>query len=172
MSLEKSAQRRLTSAATRLFGLASASPIARLEALRSIRFTIHFLFGLQVLTNKVAEAEEKPNAPHPPPAKISDRFTPAEPSAVKLRGWLGRCVDEVRDDFVLPTNIVPMYLQPLQARGDIAWRSEHIGKWLDAASVYWKYTGDARMRELMEEAITGLLALQEKNGWLGSYDEP
>src|SRR6185312_3604557 len=95
-----------------------------------------------------AVAEVTPSAFDPPLPKITDRFTPADPSAVKLRGWLGHRVEEVRDDFVLPTNIVPMYLQPLQARGDIAWRSEHIGKWLDTASAYWKYTGDARIRKL------------------------
>jgi DUF1680 family protein len=81
-------------------------------------------------------------------------------------------VDEVRDDFVLQKDLVDLYLQPLEQHGDKQWRGEHIGKWLDAASSQWKYTKDSRIRELMDEAISRMLAVQAPNGWLGSYDEP
>jgi len=60
----------------------------------------------------------------------------------------------------------------LQQHGDKFWEAEHIGKWLDAACTMCKYTGDPRIRELMDEAVSGMIAAQAPNGWLGSYDEP
>ena len=65
-----------------------------------------------------------------------------------------------------------MYLRPLEQHGDKFWEAEHIGKWLDAACTMWKYTGDPRIRELMDQAVSRMVAVQAPNGWLGSYDEP
>src|SRR6266404_2276179 len=55
---------------------------------------------------------------HCPVPKVEARTTPADPASVRLKGWLGRYVDSVRDNFVLQSNVVDMYLRPLEVHGD------------------------------------------------------
>jgi DUF1680 family protein len=108
----------------------------------------------------------------PPSPAVKDCFTPADPAAVQLHGLLNEYEEGIREHFVLFKDIVPKYLEPLEKHGDKFWRSEHIGKWLDCAAAVWRYTGDPKIRELMDEAVRRMAAAQHTNGWLGGYDEP
>lgn len=53
--------------------------------------------------------------------------------------------------------------------GRQAWIGEHAGKFLHAASLVCTATGDPRLREKIERVRDGLIATQEKDGYLGTY---
>ena len=59
-----------------------------------------------------------------------------------------------------------------QRPGQQTWIGEHIGKFIDAATNAWAYSGDARLKAKLDRAVSDLLATQLDDGYLGTYLEP
>ncbi len=55
--------------------------------------------------------------------------------------------------------------------GSHPWIGEHIGKYLDAASRAWAYTGDERLKLALDRMAHNLIAMQLPDGYLGTYTE-
>lgn len=53
--------------------------------------------------------------------------------------------------------------------GQHAWIGEHVGKFIDAATNVWAYTGDARLKAKLDAAVRALIATQLDDGYLGTY---
>ena len=51
------------------------------------------------------------------------------------------------------------------------WQGEHLGKWLHAAVLAWRITGDIKLQKEMESNVKRLLATQLPDGYLGTYDD-
>ena len=51
------------------------------------------------------------------------------------------------------------------------WQGEHVGKWLHAATLAYKATGDEKLGDRLHETVRRLLATQLPNGYLGTYAE-
>ena len=49
------------------------------------------------------------------------------------------------------------------------WQGEHVGKWLHAATLAWRMTGDERLASELERTVERLLATQLPDGYLGTY---
>ncbi|MEW6401155.1 MAG: beta-L-arabinofuranosidase domain-containing protein, partial [Chloroflexota bacterium] len=56
-----------------------------------------------------------------------------------------------------------------EIRGD--WQGEFMGTWLDAAILSAWNTGDVRLRQKIDALVEDWLATQQKDGYLGTYDE-
>jgi uncharacterized protein len=56
-----------------------------------------------------------------------------------------------------------------QRPGQHAWIGEHVGKFIDAATNVWAYTGDARLKTKLDAAVGDLIAAQVEDGYLGTY---
>ena len=50
------------------------------------------------------------------------------------------------------------------------WQGEHLGKWLHAAVLAWRVTGDDKIKLEIVSNVERLLATQLPNGYLGTYD--
>lgn len=100
---------------------------------------------------------------------VSDRFLPAEPSAVQLQGFLGeRCQKNERARLL--TKDEGELLNSFQQRPrQQAWAGEHVGKWLQAATLAWVYTKDADLKAKLDRVATALIATQQADGYLGTY---
>jgi len=99
----------------------------------------------------------------PPP------LTLLSPGAVHLDGWLGARVEANRISWLDRVDLAPR-LEPFTHRpAKQAWAGEHVGKWLHAASLAWANSGDARLRERLDDAAAALIATQEPDGYLGAY---
>jgi uncharacterized protein len=65
-----------------------------------------------------------------------------------------------------------MILDPFVNRpGKQWWAGEHVGKYLHAATYAWWFSGDARLKARMDNAVKRLLTTQLANGYLGTYKE-
>ena len=54
--------------------------------------------------------------------------------------------------------------------GTHAWQGEHLGKWLHAAVLTWRMTGDDKLQKEMASNVDRLLSTQLPDGYLGTYD--
>jgi len=55
--------------------------------------------------------------------------------------------------------------------GGDSYQGEHIGKWLHAATLAYEETGDEKLGRKLKETVDRLIAVQELNGYLGTYAE-
>jgi DUF1680 family protein len=58
-----------------------------------------------------------------------------------------------------------------QRPGQQSWAGEHIGKFIDAATNVWAYSGDAQLKTKLDTAVRELIATQLPDGYLGTYVE-
>jgi DUF1680 family protein len=49
------------------------------------------------------------------------------------------------------------------------WQNEFWGKWFTSAVLAYKYRPDARLKAVLDHAVTGLLATQTPDGYIGNY---
>lgn len=100
---------------------------------------------------------------------ISDRFSPADPGAVQLQGFLGdRCQKNERARLLSKDETE--LLAGFQHRpGKQAWVGEHAGKWLHAATLAWVYTKDPALKAKLDRVASALIASQQADGYLGTY---
>jgi DUF1680 family protein len=110
--------------------------------------------------------------------RLADKLTPAVadrqdiqvPDRVHLSGMLGRRIELSDVDRLLNVVDCNELLEGFRHRpGSQDWCGEHYGKWLDAATLAWAYTGDARLRAKMDTTVAELLKCQFPDGYLGTY---
>jgi hypothetical protein len=104
---------------------------------------------------------------------VPDRYQPQAYTHLKVTGLLADRMRVNIEGRLLQVDQKAM-LEPFEhrtapANDDRAWAGEHIGKFLDAAANAYQYTGDHRLRELMDRMVKGLIATQEPDGYLGTY---
>lgn len=104
-----------------------------------------------------------------PANKVADKFSPLDPGAVQLQGFLGeRCRKNERERLL--TKNEDELLSGFQRRpGGQAWVGEHAGKWLHAATLAWAYTKSDALRAKLDRVAAALIAEQQPDGYLGTY---
>jgi uncharacterized protein len=106
--------------------------------------------------------------PKGPVPVVADKFTPVDIGQVKLSGVLGKHVDFVPNRLVRGQR--EAYIQVFENPTDTnRWHAEHIGKWLETACNAMTYSQDAKLRAAVDQVVGRLVALQQPDGWLGSY---
>ncbi len=100
---------------------------------------------------------------------VADKFSPADPGAVRLGGLLGeRCRKNA--SVRLQGKEEEELLGGFRNRpGKQAWVGEHVGKWLHAATLAWAYTKEPELRAKLDRVAASLLATQQADGYLGTY---
>lgn len=104
---------------------------------------------------------------------VPDRYRPETYAHLKLTGLLADRMQVNIEGRLLQVDqkalLEPFEHRTAPANNDRAWAGEHIGKFLDAAANAYQYTGDHRIKELMDRMMKGLIATQEPDGYLGTY---
>ncbi len=101
--------------------------------------------------------------------KIKDRFTPVPYERQKIRGLLGERMRVNLEGRLLHVNEAALLAGFQRRPGDQAWIGEHAGKFLDAATNTWLYTGDYRLKPMLDRMAQSLIATQLPDGYLGTY---
>lgn len=103
--------------------------------------------------------------------KVADRFVPAPLDRQRIQGLLGRRMKVNLEGRLLRVD-EPALLEGFQKPPGVhPWIGEHIGKFLDAASKTWAYTGDERLKTMLDRMARDLMATQLPDGYLGTYTE-
>ncbi|MGH2616952.1 MAG: beta-L-arabinofuranosidase domain-containing protein, partial [Thermomicrobiales bacterium] len=114
-----------------------------------------------------------------------DRFQRPAADAVQMRGLLGRRFAKSRDNRLLPHED-DFLLWPFQehcpigrdhpdrphpeiTKGD--WQGEFMGTWIDSAVLTAWNTDDHELRAKVDRLVERWAATQERDGYLGTYDE-
>ena len=93
------------------------------------------------------------------------------PSAVAPEGLLGGRMHASLVNRLLAQD-PDVLLAPFRDRNrdwGYGWPGEYVGKWLDAASLTYALTGDARLAARCRAVATAFIATQEPDGYLGTY---
>ncbi len=94
------------------------------------------------------------------------------PNAVRLGGLLGHRFAVNERNRLLPLDENALLSGFRHRPGAQAWIGEHVGKWLHAAVPTWANTGNADLKAKIDRIVQGLIATQEPDGYLGTYDAP
>ena len=127
------------------------------------------LFVLLLPLFSVAPAAPIQPVPYVVSPSVASAVRFAEPSAVRMDGWLGARIDASISHRLMVVDTEPLLAGYRQKPGEQAWIGEHVGKWLHAATLAWAYTGDAALRHKLDGVVTALIATQEPDGYLGTY---
>lgn len=101
--------------------------------------------------------------------KVEDVFVPAAAQPQALDGYLGQRMRINIEKRLLRLDLDSI-LEPFEHRpGRQAWVGEHVGKWLHAASLSWKHTGNPQLRTRIDQTVQRLLVTQLPDGYLGTY---
>ncbi len=110
------------------------------------------------------------DAPRPLVAdKIKDRFAPAPLDRQRLEGLLGQRLRVNQEGRLLRADEAAMLGGFERRQGQATAVGEHIGKFLDAASRTWAYTGDERLKLKLDRVAHDLIVMQLPDGYLGTY---
>jgi DUF1680 family protein len=101
--------------------------------------------------------------------KVKDRFTPAPYDRQKIRGLLGERMRVNLEGRLLHVNEAALLAGFQRRPGEQPWIGEHAGKFLDAATNTWLYTGDYRLKPMLDRMAQSLIATQLPDGYLGTY---
>jgi DUF1680 family protein len=101
--------------------------------------------------------------------KASDRFASADPSVIRLQGFLGERYRKNEMARLLAKNEDEM-LSGFQNRpGKHPYVGHHVGKWLHAATLTWASTRNDALRAKLDRVVSRLIATQKEDGYLGTY---
>ncbi len=119
-----------------------------------------------------AQAQQpRPRVPVLQAARETDVFTPAPFDEQHLDGLFAARLRVNLEQRLLRVDEEGILAGFRSRPGRQAWIGEHAGKFLDAAANMWLYTGDDRLRELMDRVAKTLIACQQPGGYLGTYTE-
>ncbi len=103
--------------------------------------------------------------------KVNDKFIPTPYGQQKIEGLLGERMKVNLEGRLLHVDEKGI-MEGFQHRpGKQDWIGEHAGKFLHAAANTWEYTGDARLKTLMDRIAHELVATQLPDGYLGTYTD-
>jgi len=102
---------------------------------------------------------------------VSDKMVSYTPSSVKIEGYLGEKIDLVIKERIKSQDVDHL-VEPFRHKEETKlWQSEFWGKWIQSAIAAYNYTHDPELMEIIRKAVSGLLATQMPDGYIGNYSE-
>jgi len=99
--------------------------------------------------------------------KIADKYISAEDE--EIDGLLGYRMNVNLEKRLLKIDSAILLSGFRHRPGEQTWIGEHVGKFLFSASKTYKYSGDARIKQLMDAMAKEFIACQLADGYLGTY---
>jgi len=102
---------------------------------------------------------------------VKDALTPA--NEYHLTGYLADKLDGSINNRILAQDVDRLIepFKPENRKEAHLWQSEFWGKWFTSAVLAYKYHPDAHLKQVLDHAVTGLLATQTPDGYIGNYAE-
>ncbi len=101
------------------------------------------------------------------PVKDSLRSIPL--NHVKIQGYLGSRIDQCIDNRIMKQDYLHL-IEPFRYRNENhLWQSEFWGKWILSAITAYEYKKDPQLFGIIQQAVSGLIATQTPDGYIGNY---
>ncbi len=102
---------------------------------------------------------------------VSDKLISFSPSSIKIEGYLGEkmnlCIDKR-----IKAQDADYLVEPFRHKEETRlWQSEFWGKWIQSAIAAYEYNHDPELLTVIKKAVSGLLATQMPNGYIGNYSD-
>jgi len=102
------------------------------------------------------------------PAK-TDLLESMIPANVRINGYLGEKVDLCISERIKKQDVQHL-IDPFKTRNETRlWQTEFWGKWILSAIASYEYNHDPEMLKIIKNAVSGLLATQTPDGYIGNY---
>jgi DUF1680 family protein len=96
-----------------------------------------------------------------------DKLAPA--SKVTIEGVIGQRLLNSYNNRIL-TQDADYLIEPFKHRNETnLWQSEFWGKWFTSAILAYKYHPTEELKNKLDRAVTGLIATQSEDGYIGNY---
>jgi DUF1680 family protein len=104
----------------------------------------------------------------PKPAK-TDLLESIIPANIKIKGYLGEKIDLCIGERIKKQDVQHL-IDPFKTRNETRmWQTEFWGKWILSAIASYEYNQDPEMLKIIQNAVSGLLATQTPDGYIGNY---
>lgn len=104
----------------------------------------------------------------PTPAK-TDLLESLIPANIKINGYLGEKIDLCISERIKKQDVQHL-IDPFKIRNETRmWQTEFWGKWILSAIASYEYNHDPEMLKIIQNAVSGLLATQTPDGYIGNY---
>ena len=102
------------------------------------------------------------------PAK-TDLLEAMIPSDIRINGYLGEKIDLCISERIKKQDVQHL-IDPFKTRNETRlWQTEFWGKWILSAIAAYEYNHDPEMLKIIQNAVSGLLATQTADGYIGNY---
>jgi DUF1680 family protein len=108
-------------------------------------------------------------------AKINSKVTPiiqdkcSENNSTHLDGYLGQKIDLCINQRIKKQDVKELVDQ-FKSRKEIKlWQTEFWGKWVLSAIDAYVYTHDAELLSIIKQSVSGIMATQTADGYIGNY---
>jgi DUF1680 family protein len=99
--------------------------------------------------------------------KITDQLEPA--ISMSIEGHIGKKLDASYTNRILAQDVDKL-ISPFRNRTETrCWQSEFWGKWFTSAVLAYKYRPEPALKKILDNAVTGLIATQTADGYIGNY---
>ena len=111
-------------------------------------------------------AQSKPIQVKPIQSDLLQAWTP---SNIKISGYLGEKIDLCINQRVKKEDVAQL-IEPFKMRKETnLWQTEFWGKWILSAIAAYEYNHDPELLKIIQNAVSGLLATQSTDGYIGNY---
>jgi len=102
---------------------------------------------------------------------IPDKLSSIPANATHIEGYLGEKIDLCISERIKKQDVDHL-IEPFRHREETRlWQTEFWGKWILSAVASYEYTRDPEMLQIIQDAVSGLLATQSPDGYIGNYSK-
>jgi DUF1680 family protein len=102
---------------------------------------------------------------------ISDKLVSIPANLTRIEGYLGEKIDLCISERIKKQDVGQL-IEPFRHREETRlWQTEFWGKWILSAIASYEYNRDPKMLQIIQEAVSGLLATQTPDGYIGNYSK-
>lgn len=128
------------------------------------RLLLIFVFGL------ISFASIAKDAPKIIP-EVPDKLFPIPANTSHIEGYLGDKINLCISERIKKQDVGQL-IEPFRHREETRlWQTEFWGKWILSAIAAYEYNRDSEMLKIIQNAVSGLLATQSPDGYIGNYSK-
>ncbi|MCE5344661.1 MAG: glycoside hydrolase family 127 protein [Bacteroidales bacterium] len=127
---------------------------------------LFFLLIVLIPESMIAQRSKKNQLPQP---IVSDFLQSAK--SVQMHGYIGEKLDASYQNRILAQD-VDRLVAPFRLRNETScWQSEFWGKWITSAILAYRYRPEPQLKQVLDNAVNGLISTQTSDGYIGNYTD-